>query len=482
MQPGPLFPSSLPPGTLVGPWRILDWRGSGGHGTVYLAEGVAPQAPAKVVVKLALHPWDARFGREVTLLSRLRHPCIPRFLDQGQWQSAEGLPYAYVVMEWIHGLPLYVWARAVYPSSRKVIQVLADVARALEAIHAADALHRDVKGDNMLVRREDGRGFLTDFGSSTWQGADPLTEGIFPPATRNYRSPEAYRFAANVLKSPIKQYSPGRADDLFALGVTGYRLVTGQYPPLPQDPQDPESHVWDDFDGPGPRTARELNPCCAPELSALISRMLSARPEARGSARVLAEALEQAASSAGLGADAPLFLQPDPRPREGQEVRSAPDIRGGPRRGYSRRAAASLSVALSLAAFGLLTWEEWRASRSERTTEDEEEADEETVGLGDELLAAPVAPEYAPPGWSTIGLDLPSKPLPGQVRPNASGRCPSKNHFAINGGCWRDTKEESPGKCDDFSYRHNGACYVPVYHLPRPPTSSPTDVPDGGAR
>ncbi len=95
MQPGPLNPASLPTGARVGPWRIVDRRGSGTYGAVYLVKGVAGQAALKV----ALHPRDERFRREVELLSRLRHPSVPRLLGQGEWLSSTGQPYPWFAME-----------------------------------------------------------------------------------------------------------------------------------------------------------------------------------------------------------------------------------------------------------------------------------------------------------------------------------------------------------------------------------------------
>ncbi|HZI14447.1 MAG TPA: protein kinase, partial [Myxococcus sp.] len=188
----PLNPAYLPPGTLVGPWRLVDLRGRGTYGAVYLAEGVEPQASGRAALKLALVPGDERFAREAGLLSRLHHPSIPRFLGQGHWQSPSGLLHPYVAMELIEGIPLYEWARVSAPTSRQVLQLLAGLARALEATHAAEGVHRDVKGGNVLVRLEDGRAFLVDFGSSHYRGAATLTWQAFPPGTPAYRAPEAF--------------------------------------------------------------------------------------------------------------------------------------------------------------------------------------------------------------------------------------------------------------------------------------------------
>jgi serine/threonine protein kinase len=100
MESGQLYPARLPPGTRVGPWRLLERRGFGAYGAVYRALGVA-NVPGPVALKLALHPEDGRFAREVELLSRLRHPNVPRLVDHGLWLQPGGLAFPYLAMEWL---------------------------------------------------------------------------------------------------------------------------------------------------------------------------------------------------------------------------------------------------------------------------------------------------------------------------------------------------------------------------------------------
>lgn len=71
-------------------------------------------------------------------------------------------------MEWVEGESLHEWAAWRNPTSRQVAGVLAQVSRALEATHAVEGLHRDVKGDNVLVRLADSRVFLMDFGAGDY--------------------------------------------------------------------------------------------------------------------------------------------------------------------------------------------------------------------------------------------------------------------------------------------------------------------------
>ncbi len=278
----------------------------------------------------------------------------------------------------------------------------------------------------------------------------------------------------------MKIYAPGPAEDVFALGVTAYKLVTEQYPPSPQ-PLDPRFHVWK-TEGPGPQPAHELNPLCSMELSALISRMLSRQPEARGSAHELAEAMEQAASEAGPGADAPLFPGRPPWP-----IQPAKDLprRGSPEAPGQGDGAWLVAAGFVGAAVLGATWVLGAPAPVEEATpepvsQQEEARDGGIVGLGESVLTAPVASHTVPPAGAPITLDMPDKPLPGQRRPDASGRCPGKSMFLINGGCWIRLNED-PKDCRRYDfYLHKGACYVPAPVPPRPATSEPMESRDGG--
>ncbi len=482
MQPGHLNPACLLPGTRVGPWCIVDARGSGTFGSVYLAEGPA----GTVALKVFHHPWNPRFNREVELLSRLRHPCVPRLIDHGQWVIPGGPPHSFLAMELVDGIPLYVWASAFDPTSRQVLRVLAQLARALEATHAVGGVHRDVKGDNVLVRPKDGQAFLIDFGSSTYEGAHPLTQPVFPPGTEPYRSPEAFRFGLGILKSPVKVYSPRPAEDVFALGVTAYKLVTGEYPPR-AEPTDANSLVWK-TEGPGPQPARELNPSCCEELSDFISRMLSRQPEARGSARELAEALEHAARDAGPRADAPLFPRELSRPVELEAPPPIPRVAAAPLEveAVPRRVPPASQprwqpwLAAAVIAGGLVLSAIWRPGTSgQGQPAQSEQADGGIVAVGDSVLTAPAASTHVSSGRTPIGLDMPDRPLPGQVRPDAQGRCPRGTQVVINGGCWIEVNVKD-GRCPKDGYVYKGGCYEPAGPLQRPNTSAPAESCDGG--
>ncbi|WP_370643898.1 serine/threonine-protein kinase [Myxococcus sp. RHSTA-1-4] len=446
----------------MGPWRVLERRGLGAHGAVYRAIGA--EAPRGfVALKLALHPRNARFAREVELLSRLRHPNVPRLVDHGVWQQ-----FPYFAMELVNGVSLYDWAMERVPTSRQVLHVLAGLARALEATHSAGGVHRDVKGDNTLVREADGRVFLTDFSSGHYIGAATLTQPPFPPGTPPYRSPEAWRSVQLPMREPIVPYAPGPADDVFALGVTAFRLVTGEYP----FPPAPAPHAGPMEEG-APPSVRAVNARCCEELSALASQMLAVSPEARGGARELAEALEHAAREAGPEADVPLFIREVSRPVEARAAPRHVQHHAPSRSRWSWLTAASVGGALALGAGWMLSTHPGGEAETMQASAPEESRDGGTVAVGDSVLTAPVPLSRAPSAWSTIAVDLPPRPLPGQRRPDANGRCPRKPQVPINGGCWIKLTVELKD-CGEDTYVYKGACYTPAFPPARPPTSSPT--------
>ncbi|MCP3142827.1 serine/threonine protein kinase [Pyxidicoccus xibeiensis] len=465
-------PARLPPGTQVGPWRVVDRRGIGTYGAVYLAVDIEHDAPSPVALKLALYPRDTRFPREEELLSRIHHPAVPRLWGSGHWKDAKGTRYPYLAMEWVEGMSLYAWAHSNPPTSRQALKLLAVLARALEATHVAGGVHRDVKGDNVLVRHSDGRVFLTDFGSGHFLGAATLTPPPFPPGTPNYRSPEAWRHVLRRQGDMSVPYAPGPADDVFALGVTAYHLVTEEYP-VSVDATDEASRRWY-LEGIPPLSPRARNSRCSEELSALVSRMIAIEPEARGSAGELAVALERAARGAGPDADVPLFVRQE-LARGGVQ----PTLRPQGEHWRPRLAAASLGAAFALG----VAWMQSRPTKEEPTElhalAQEESRDGGTVAVGDSVLTAPVAPERAPFAWSSIALEIPPNPIPGQRRADSSGRCPGSMQIPINGGCWRKVPPTDQKKCDEDTYLYKGACYMPVLSPPRPATSRPGSH-DGG--
>ncbi|ADO71752.1 serine/threonine-protein kinase [Stigmatella aurantiaca] len=447
-----LSPETLPTGTVLGSWQLDGRAGYGAYGVVYRAHKVGQTEAQPVALKLARYPNDPRFEREAGLLAQIQHARVPCLLGRGTWKGGpRGDTYPYVVMQWVEGLRLYDWAKEHAPSSRQTLRLLAEVAWALEATHAVKGLHRDVKGDNILVSPE-GHAFLMDFGCGTWKEAPPLTQGLLAPGTKLYRSAQALRFHWNHRHATSPQYQATPADDVYALGVTAYRLCTGIYPPLATDP----SIVGDD----GRDTREALVPPSqvkpmAPSLESFILRMLSDKPQERGSAGELAAAMEALAAESGTESAETARPSRSGEPSEGTSPPSAEA-----RHGESwPMGLLPLVAGLLLAISGTMNLERLLAPPSGMR-------DGGTGGVADaavEELPVPTSPRE--PEVRGLSLDMPKGPLPGQLRPP----CP-RNQINIKGGCWAEIVQVSP-PCGESFYDWKGACYVPVAAPPRPGTS-----------
>jgi serine/threonine-protein kinase len=179
-------------GSTVGGYHLEAKLGRGGQGTVYRARRGGRLYAVKF---LYLPVAGSRARTELEVLPRLERVGVVRLEGHGRWPDASPL-FLFIAMEYMHGRPLYAWARENTPTARQVARVLLELARQLGAVHAQQVLHRDVKGANVLVPPEGGPPVLVDFGASTWRGAPRRTRGL-PPGSWYYRAPEVWRFVTD---------------------------------------------------------------------------------------------------------------------------------------------------------------------------------------------------------------------------------------------------------------------------------------------
>jgi tetratricopeptide (TPR) repeat protein len=172
-------------GASLGRYVVLECLGAGAMGIVFAAYD--PELDRRVAVKV-LHmrgaaeasSGRARLLREAQAMARLSHPNVVTVHDVGTFEGdlleEDGLPRVFVAMEFVEGITLAQWLEQESRWWQQVLDVLVPVARALQAIHTAGVVHRDVKPDNIMVGN-DGRVRLMDLGLArpveTGKQADP---------------------------------------------------------------------------------------------------------------------------------------------------------------------------------------------------------------------------------------------------------------------------------------------------------------------
>jgi len=202
-------------------YRLVRKIGSGGMTEVFLADRESDHLP--VVLKVldasgkATSENLSRFIQEYTLLSRIEHPHVIRIYDQGFTDD-----HAYIAMEYFEKGDLRAEIKAGMTQSR-VIEIVEQVAQALDAIHAQGIIHRDLKPEN-IMRRPDGSVALADFGIAK---SMMNQENLALTQTRH----------GDVVGTPY-YLSPEQASgqeittlsDLYSLGVMMFEMLTGLRP------------------------------------------------------------------------------------------------------------------------------------------------------------------------------------------------------------------------------------------------------------
>ena len=271
------------PGMEVAGYTLEARLGSGGQGTVFRAR----REGRFFAVKFLFLPRAAHWAwRERDVLVKLSHAGGLPLEGHGLWPARQPL-FLFLVMPYVRGLPLDVWTRVHNPDALQAAQLFGQGARQLAVAHAAGIIHRDVKGANLLVYGEQ-RVVLVDFGVATYEGAPPVT-GAFPPGTWSYLSPRVWRAFRGLEDS-----RPCPADDLWALGVELYLVLTGRLPFLGREEELVHAILHEE-----PPVPHEYNPRVPRELGEVCWRMLRKQPEARYADALavdaaLGEALKQA--------------------------------------------------------------------------------------------------------------------------------------------------------------------------------------------
>ncbi|UCF56798.1 MAG: CHASE2 domain-containing protein [Deltaproteobacteria bacterium] len=205
----------------VGRYDIIEELGKGSMGQVYKA--LDPKINRLLAIKTirfsdefeedVIQQIKERFFREAEIAGQLSHPSIVTIYDVG-----EDRDLTYMAMEFLEGVNLekYIIKGNLLPF-RKTLDVIADVAEALDFAHKADVIHRDIKPANIMLLKSGGVK-VTDFGIAKAISSSRTKTGVIL-GTPNYMSPEQIMGQKIDLRS-----------DIFSLGVLFFQLLTGELP------------------------------------------------------------------------------------------------------------------------------------------------------------------------------------------------------------------------------------------------------------
>ncbi len=264
-------PDSISPGSVVkGTYRVIEFVGEGGAGTVYRGEHVA--LGNLVAVKrlsrklIADEGMRRRFHEEGQIQANLNHPNIVRVTDLVD----DGDLFA-IIMEYIEGISLDGWLaqRRGPPNIDQAVDVLLGLLDGVGYAHERGIVHRDLKPANVMVARIGGKLVpkVTDFGIAKIVELARHTETGTTMGTIYYAAPEQLTDAKSV----------DRRADIYSLGCTFFEMVTGR---LPFESDNIYAIMKAHIEAPRPK-AIEFNPDVPQPVSDVIRRAMAKAPERR---------------------------------------------------------------------------------------------------------------------------------------------------------------------------------------------------------
>jgi TolB-like protein/predicted Ser/Thr protein kinase len=265
----------------LGNYQILEEIGRGGMGVIYRARQRHSRRIVALKRILSYHADSqetlVRFRREAEAAAKLDHPNVLPIYEVGE--NEDGLPS--FSMKFAAGGSLHEAAPALHREPRRIVALMAKVARAVDYAHAQGILHRDLKPANILL---DGRGepLVSDFGLAKWLDAtSELTQTLAIFGTPGYIAPEQANGSAGKITP---------AADVYSLGAILFHLFTGQPPFLGEH----ALAVIQQAAEKAPPKLRSLAPALDRDLETICAKCLEREPTARyRSAGDLAEDLER---------------------------------------------------------------------------------------------------------------------------------------------------------------------------------------------
>ncbi len=258
--------AAVDPKNRFGKFVLLGQLGAGGMGVVYKAwqTDLRRTVAIKFIRGLENERDLERFTREAQLAATLSHPGIAPIYESGEQDGKH-----YFAMQFVEGVTLdRLAARTPRPPFRRMVEILARAAEAVDYAHEQGIIHRDLKPQNVMVDAKD-RAYVMDFGlAKSVRTGSSLTGSGLAVGTPAYMSPEQ---AAS---------DPGRIDgrsDVYALGAILYQIGSG----VPPFEGDNAVQVLMDVVNRDPAPPRRINPKFPTDLETIALKALDKDPARR---------------------------------------------------------------------------------------------------------------------------------------------------------------------------------------------------------
>jgi serine/threonine protein kinase/tetratricopeptide (TPR) repeat protein len=272
-------PVTATAGQMIGYYKIVELLDKGGMGEVYLATDT--RSGREVALKLLPAPSVSdqqrvrRFQQEARSILALNHPNIVTIYEIGQTDSAH-----YIVTERITGETLRQRLERTPLEIPEALAIAIEVAKALEATHAAGIMHRDIKPENIMLR-PDGYVKVLDFGIAK------LTERQAPLISTEAATMMKVQTAPGVVMGTVYYMSPEQArgqevdarTDIWSLGAVLYEMVAGRPPFESEAPNDVMALILQK--GKEPLPLARYRPEAPPELQRIITKALQKERDKR---------------------------------------------------------------------------------------------------------------------------------------------------------------------------------------------------------
>jgi serine/threonine protein kinase/Tol biopolymer transport system component len=248
--------------SVISHYEILEKLGEGGMGVVYKAHDT--KLDRFVALKFlpphiaASNDDKARFLQEARALASLAHPNICTIYSV---EEEEGK--AFIVIEYVDGKTLKEMSGTM--PLKRAIDIATQIADGLAAAHEKGIVHRDIKPDNIMIRK-DGRVQIMDFGLAKLRGVSRLTREGSTVGTAGYMSPEQ-----------IQGHDTDHRTDIFSLGVVLYELFAGESPFKGVH----ETAITYEIVNVDPAPLSAIKPEIDPQLDAIVLECLEKEPSER---------------------------------------------------------------------------------------------------------------------------------------------------------------------------------------------------------